>query len=249
MSDNLLEPLLCEIHGPFAPEPFCGRRCPKCGEEYREKREREESMREARERLECACIPDRFRGKTLQSFIAETAAQKNVLAVVHDYFAHFPEHYAAGRCLTFCGGVGAGKSHLGCAVVQAVINIEFVSPPNRSAFHSGKNFSGRYAVASEIIRRVRDTWGTHTSATEVMNNFAKVDLLVMDEIGASAGTDSERALLYEIIDLRWQGVRPTLAISNCGRDGLIHVLTERGADRLNDHGGQVCVFDWPSFRK
>lgn len=245
MMDNLLETLFCETHGAFVPEPFCGRRCPRCDDEHREKREREDSLREARQRLAGADIPRRFRGKTLESFKIKTPAQEKVLAVVRDYVQHFTNYYAAGRCLTFCGNVGTGKSHLGCAAAQAVINIECVSP-NRSIFHAF--YSARYVTASGIIHRVRDTWGRNTSTTEVINDFADVDLLVMDEIGASAGTDSERALLYEIIDLRWQGMRPTIAISNCGREGLTYVLSERGVDRLNDHGGLLCVFDWESYR-
>lgn len=247
MSDSLLESLLCDIHGPFTPEPFCGRRCPKCDQEYRQKREREEARKQALERLASARIPPRFCGKTLENFEAKTPAQRDVLSVARDYVHRFAEHFAAGRCLTFLGGVGAGKSHLGCGIAQAVINIEFVRPPHNWGFHPGDFFNARYATASEIIRQVRDTWGTSTSTTEAMNRFTKVDLLILDEI--SAGTDGERALLYEVIDLRWQNVRSTIAISNYGLTGLSEVLSERGVDRLHDHGGMVCVFDWESYRK
>jgi DNA replication protein DnaC len=246
MTDNLLETLFCETHGAFIREPFCGRSCPKCGEEYREKREREDALREARQRLAGADIPRRFRGKTLESFEIKTPAQEKVLAVVRDYVQHFTNYYAAGCCLTFLGGVGTGKSHLGCAAAQAVVNIECVSP-NRSIFHTF--YSARYVSAAQLVRHVRDTWGTSTATTEVIEDFVEIDLLILDEIGASAGTDSERALLYEVIDLRWQNVRPTIAISNCGLDGLTNVISERGVDRLNDHGGMVCVFDWESYRK
>lgn len=114
MTDARLEPLLCDIHGPFV--PFCGKRCPQCDEEYRLKREYEEAQKQTQERLDSARIPPRFCGKTLQSFEGKTPAQEAVLGVVQDYVHRFPEHFAAGRCLTFLGGVGVGKSHLGCAV-------------------------------------------------------------------------------------------------------------------------------------
>ena len=77
----------------------------------------------------------------------------------------------------------------------------------------------------------------------------KVDLLIIDEVGAQAGTDSERGHLLEVIDLRYQAELPTIVISNCGRDGLTHSLGERAVDRLRDHGGLLCVFDWPRYRK
>jgi DNA replication protein DnaC len=171
-----------------------------------------------------------------------------------DFIWSFPEHYAAGRCRTFCGNVGTGKTSLACAMAQTLVNIGFLLRGNRDP-HDGwfvDNFySARYTTASEIVRKIRDTWGTgaKTSTTEVIEKFARVDLLVIDEIGAQAGTDNERSLLYEVIDERYQAMRSTIAISNCDRKGLTTVLGERTLDRLRDRGGLVCVFDWESFRK
>jgi DNA replication protein DnaC len=246
MTNNLLKTLFCETHGAFVPEPFCGRSCPRCGEEYRAKRDYEQAIREARERLADAGIPRRFRGKTLESFMATTEAQAKVLRVAQSYIWSFPESFAKGRCLTFIGNVGTGKTLLACTMIQSLIRIEFLLRIDHP--HPGIIYSALYRTASEIIREIRDTWRTNASTTEVINSFARVDLLIMDEVGSNAGTDSERALLFEVLDQRYQNLRPTVTISNQGREGLTYTLSERGLDRLNDNGGLLCVFDWDSFR-
>lgn len=122
-------------------------------------------------------------------------------------------------------------------------------PPHNRDFHSGDFFTARYATASRIIRKIKDSWGTATSSDSVLDGYAKVDLLVLDEIGTIASGESDRGLLYEIVDPRWQRVLPMIAISNLNLAELTDVLSERGVDRLNDHGGLLCIFDWESFRR
>jgi DNA replication protein DnaC len=238
----------CDIHGPFVTETrfdlLAG--CPKCRDERLEGADREHAFSEARRRLDSTCVPLRFREKTLESFKAYTPAQENVLGVARDYVYRFPVHYGDGRCLVLSGNIGTGKTLLASAIIQSLINVEFFS---RKQAHSTIIYRAKYTTATEIIRRIRDTWGTKTSTTTVMEGFANVDLLIIDEIGAQTGTDNERALLFELIDLRYQTALPTVVITNCDREGLTKALGERAVDRLRDNGGLLCIFDWESWRK
>jgi hypothetical protein len=59
---------------------------------------------------------------------------------------------------------------------------------------------------------------------------------------------SELALLAEIVDMRFQSSLPMIAITNLGRKGLLDTLGEPGVDRLRSRDGQLCLFDWPSWR-
>jgi DNA replication protein DnaC len=247
MADHLLETLECDAHGPFVENRDWGHGCPKCREEYAEERNREEAVREARWRLESADIPPRFRGKTLEFFRVETPAQKKVLGIARDFVARFDEHCRVGRCLIFCGNIGTGKTLLSCAIIQALISTEFLSG---NGSRSGFIYRAEYVTADDVIRRIRDTWrtGAGTSETSVIESFVKAHLLVIDEAGAQTGTDSERAHVYAVIDKRYQAVRPTIVVSNCGREGLTNALGERAMDRLRDNGGLMCVFNWPSWR-
>jgi DNA replication protein DnaC len=240
---NTKNTYFCDLHGEVV-----GRRCETCHREYLEQQDREDAIKEARRRLMIARVPPRFEGKTFETFEVKTPEQKDVLGVAREYVQHFPANYKAGRCLIFLGGVGTGKTHLANAIIQRLIDTEHPSPDtDRVLFYTAK-----YATAAEIIQRIRDTWRRDAkfSTEEVVERFAGVDLLVIDEIGGGVGTDNERALLFEVLDLRYRTTRPTLVISNCGREGLILALGARAMDRLCENGGGVlCVFDWESHRK
>jgi DNA replication protein DnaC len=234
------ETLICDIHGPYSLQAFGGRRCPTCDEEHWKEQERQRAAEDALARLKAARIPILFRGKLLNDFEADTPAQQKVLRVAKEYVDRFSEHLTCGRGLIMLGNVGTGKTMLSCAIAQAV---------NTEHSHD-RPFLALYATASEIIRTVRDTWGSREeNTTDAITRFVTPNLLIIDEIGANVGTDSERALLFEVIDLRYGATRPTIAVTNCDPSGLTAVLGERAVDRLRDHDADVCVFDWESKRR
>lgn len=85
------------------------------------------------------------------------------------------------------------------------------------------------------------------------------DLLILDEVGVQFGSDTERLLLFDILNERYERRRPTILMSNLALDdaeeggrvvpGIKSYLGERVFDRLREDGGQSVVFDWPSHRK
>jgi len=44
--------------------------------------------------------------------------------------------------------------------------------------------------------------------SEIIRRLGGLDLLVIDEVGIQFGTDTERMILYEILDLRYDAMRP-----------------------------------------
>jgi DNA replication protein DnaC len=250
MGEHEMEALTCNTHGVFIPEPGAGTGCPICRIEYWEERNHQDAVKATRNRLRSANIPYRFQLQTLESFKTQTQAQRNVLTTVQNFIYEFPDHYNAGRCITFIGGIGTGKTLLACCAIQTLVNTEYLTGDRRE-YHQGHFFNAQYTTSAEVVRTIRDTWDRNAKAstTDVLNDYVKVDLLVLDEVGSQVGTDSERSILFELLDMRYLKERPTLVISNCGQEGLTHALGERAIDRLRDHGGLLCVFNWPSWRK
>lgn len=74
------------------------------------------------------------------------------------------------------------------------------------------------------------------------------DLLILDEVGVQHGSDTEKLILFEIINGRYEAARPTIVISNLDAAGLEQFLGERAFDRLREGGGRLVVFDWESHR-
>ena len=83
---------------------------------------------------------------------------------------------------------------------------------------------------------------------EIVEYVGTAALFVLDEIGASFNTDAERTQLFDIIDLRYKNLLPTVLISNLNTSGIRAALGERSFDRLRECA-QVLSCTWPSHRQ
>lgn len=194
--------------------------------------------RRLNERLLDASIPDRFMGCTLSNWNASEPAQVQALAACGGFVEAFDENFAVGRSAMLLGTVGTGKTHLGTAMLQAVI---------REFAHDG--LRGLYATAGSIIRDVKATFGNRgRTEADVYADLIRPDMLVIDEIGVQHGTDFERQVLFEVINGRYEKIKPTIVVSNLGVTELRQCLGDRAVDRLRDKSGIVVVFRWASAR-
>jgi DNA replication protein DnaC len=190
------------------------------------------------ERLLDAGIPERFMNCTLANWSATTPAQAQALAACGGFVEAFEENFAVGRSAMLLGTVGTGKTHLGTAMLQAVIR--------EYALHG---LRGLYATAGSIIRDVKATFGSRgRTEGDVYADLIRPDLLVIDEVGVQHGTDFERQVLFEVINGRYERVKPTIVVSNLGVTELRQCLGDRAVDRLRDKSGVVVVFRWASAR-
>ena len=241
----------CEQHGPFAEaghrlelfkrEIWSG--CPACAEQKREAERAAAVAAEARRIAEIredaigqAAIPLRFRSRTFEAFVADTPEKQRALAVARDYAEDFDESMKTGRGLVFSGLPGTGKSHLAAAIALHLID------------NSRRRV--QYTSCMGLIRAVRETWRSDSDVTErrVLNKFGReIDLLMIDEVGVQYGTDSEQTILFEILDRRYAEMRPTILLTNQGKEGLRKYVGDRVYDRLIETGRMV-VFDWESYR-
>src|SRR5690606_23131134 len=101
------------------------------------------------------------------------------------------------------------------------------------------------------IRAVKDTYRRDSTQTEAeaIASFVTPDLLILDEVGVQFGSDTEKLILFEIINGRYESMKPTIVISNLAIGELEAYLGERAFDRLREGGGKAVVFDWPSYRR
>lgn len=191
----------------------------------------------SRRLLESAAIPARYMNCDFDNYIVETPAQQTVLDVCRDYAEHFGDPARAGACLIMCGNSGTGKNHLATAITRAVLAM------GRSVLHT---------TAYDVIARIRQTWqqrGTENSTElEVIRAFADVNLLILDEVGKTFGSDGERVHLFEVIDQRYRNLKPTIILSNEDAGGIERYLGTPAFDRLCHNGG-LLRFEWQSYRR
>ncbi|RYF72801.1 MAG: ATP-binding protein, partial [Comamonadaceae bacterium] len=180
-----------------------------------------------------AAIPARFIGRTFDNFHAVTTQQRETLWVVRDFVDNFEANSKSGNSLLFEGLPGTGKTHLALAALQTIMPAHL----------------GLYTTCMGLIRAVRGTWRKDSECSEqhVLNTYAEVPLLVLDEIGAQNGTDNEQTLLFEVIDRRYRDMRPTIFLTNQNIPGLKDYIGPRAFDRLRETA-RVVSFTWASYR-
>lgn len=79
------------------------------------------------------------------------------------------------------------------------------------------------------IRRVKDTWSrdSRESETDAIAALVFPDLLILDEVGVQFGSDTEKLILFDVLNERYEKRRPTLMLSNLGLDDVRAFLGER----------------------
>lgn len=214
--------------------------CPACkAEEERRAHEAAQAARQAamkhqiEEMLVQAAIPQRFVGKTLDSYRAENDGQRKALEVCRSFAENFDRHLKTGASLVMSGLPGTGKSHLAGAILQAIL----------------PRYVGAYMTLMDLIRMLRDTWRRDSEMTEsqMLAKLQELPLLVIDEVGVQYGTDGERAILFDVLDRRYRGIRPTILMTNLGKEDFRAAVGDRVFDRLTETA-RWLPFDWPSFR-
>lgn len=183
--------------------------------------------------LEQTAIPPRFIGKTFDNYRVENDGQARALKVCREFAGNFPQHLRRGSSLILSGQPGTGKSHLAGAILQAIL----------------PGHVGVYVTLMDLIRTLRDTWRRDSEITEtqMLARLQAIPLLVIDEIGVQYGTDGERAILFDVLDRRYRELRPSILMTNLGKEEFRVAIGDRVFDRLTEVARWVS-FDWQSFR-
>lgn len=223
-------------------------RCPTCAKESAGAKEREQlqAQRAAlagkragqmRKLFDGAEIPKRFTGRSFENYRLEdgNGPQADALLRAQKFAANFPRATELGANFVFCGKPGAGKTHLACAIGNAVMQ-------NHGA-------SVLFITVFDAIQRVKATYNDKDQSERlVMQSFTKPDLLILDEVGVQFGTDYEKVIITDLINRRYNDMRPTIILSNLDEKELGEYLGERVMDRMFEGGGGVVAFGWGSYR-
>jgi DNA replication protein DnaC len=235
---------MCPEHGRYVSRNLLRAvwsKCPACSAEQAEadaaaerKAQADAAERRHRSVLAEARIPARFIGRTFDTFVAASAPQLQALTIVRDYAEQFDQHLSKGTGLILSGFPGTGKSHLATAVLQHVMH---------------RHPDVRYMTCLDMIRAVRDTWrrDSERSETQMLTYLERLDLLVIDEVGAQYGTEGEKTVLFDVIDRRYRERRPLILLTNQDRPGFQEFVGDRSDDRL----GETCrwiAFAWDTYR-
>ena len=208
--------------------------CPQCQEiALKTERQREGKRQEAlfltaqRE----AGVPLRYQQACLGPFPVAAPGQEHVLTGAKEFI-----EMAGRNCtgLILVGIVGSGKTHVACAILNALLQ-------------TGRK--GLFLTVVQAFRRIKETYGRDSEKTEqeALRGLVAPDILILDEVGVQFGTDAEHRILLEIVNERYNRMKPTILMSNLTIPEFTALVGERVVDRFRE-GGRVLVFDWQSMR-
>lgn len=172
--------------------------------------------------------PRRYWTESLDTFQLNNEDQHQAAAAV----ANFINEVKAGaaRVLVLLGPVGTGKTHLACAAIREI--------------------GGRYMTAAEMVEEIRHAKSFNANAKEkdIIENYAKYRLSVMDEIGRGINAAEEKYMIYSYINALYNQRGSAIITSNFNKADFINYVGAAVIDRLVENG-DIVEMTGDSYRK
>ena len=168
-------------------------------------------------------VPDRFRNATLDNWRPVGAAQDAVLTAVRAYAESSESALQSGRGLILLGAVGVGKTHLAVGVTQKVI---------------ASGHAATFVRVGDLFAAIKRSFNPDAAAFDD-ENLRSVQFLILDDLGASRGTDWETSVLHDLLAHRYDHRLPTIVTTN--ESDFDRVVGERIADRFDENALRLTI--------
>jgi DNA replication protein DnaC len=208
--------------------------CPKCFgtgmEIVPEKGARTCSCRKVRSRdlqFQSVRLPRRYDGFHFGNYKpqnpSQVTAQKLALTLNHEY-------PAVDQGLLFMGSVGVGKTHLAVSILKGLTE---------------RGFKCLFYDFASLLKEIQDSYNANTHASElsVLAPVLNVDVLVLDELGASKPTDWVRDTMAHVINTRYNDKKLTIFTTNYldeRKSDREEILEDRIGTRLRSRLYEMC---------
>lgn len=137
--------------------------------------------------------------------------------------------------IALVGGYGSGKTQIATELIREVTT---------------RQFSALFVTATQLIRAIKSCYRDEIKTTEeqVISRYVRPHLLVIDEFQRRKGSEWENEQLFDIVDQRYNSLKPLVIICNQSREDFEKTMDGAILDRMNETGG-VIECNWPSFRE
>jgi DNA replication protein DnaC len=178
---------------------------------------------------------DNYQDKTFQTFYADvehyTDSDNDRLRIALTQAMKYAE--APEGWLILRGNSGAGKTHLAAAIAH-----ESVKRGARTIF----------ATVPDLLDHLRATYApqSEVSYDERFDLLSRVNMLILDDLGAESPTPWAQEKLYQLIDHRYNAKLPTIITTNAD----LTLLSERLSSRILDSRMTMQItMQVPDFRR
>ena len=115
------------------------------------------------------------------------------------------------------GEPGTGKTYLAAAIVRALVE---------------SRRQVQFRRAAQFFFEIRQAFHNNSSESLILDPLTSVRVLVLDDLGAGSLSDFERRSTLELLDCRWNALRPTIVTSNWTLQKISDLMDDRIASRL-----------------
>ncbi len=183
------------------------------------------------ERLAAAEIPERYRVCNFSNFSDTNASLKKAKNVAREFVDTYP---AVDAGLLLLGPSGRGKTHLACAILSELV--------------ASKGVPGLYGDFSDLLMKIQTSFrpDADLSKESILQPYAEVELLVLDELGASKPHPWVLDVLYNLLNTRYNRKKITIMTSNFedepdAASGERDRLEDRVGSRIRSRLFEMCV--------
>lgn len=191
----------------------------------------DEALRVNEERLRRA-VPPRYADAVVDVPEVDRWVRRVVGAAVH-YRRGIVAVLRTGPSLMLLGPTGCGKTHAAYGAIRALAA-------------SGLTFNWIFTTAADLYAQLRPRLSVDTEREFLLH--ARVQLLVLDDLGAAKGSEWVEEVNYRLINYRYERQLPTLITSNVRPRDLAAALGDRVASRLVEMT-QRAVLKGPDRRR
>ena len=165
--------------------------------------------------------------------------QKEIYALLKEYATNFETHKDAGRCLTFFSdGFGSGKTQLAVLIAKEI-------------HAAGNEFS--FLTMEDLLKAVKSTFSKESKFDErqIIKRLSNIDLLIIDDVKDCFGSQTEKNLMFNVINGRYLNELPIIFTTNLNpnNDAFEKCIGSRSFDRIQQNNPAIIEFFWRSFRK
>lgn len=149
--------------------------------------------------LDDARIPARYNRCDFSTFETNLDSHRQAHRKAMEFSDRFP---VVDRGLLFYGPPGVGKTHIAIAILKDCIRR--------------KGARGKFYETSELLRLLRETYGTGTRVNEMdlLRPVMEAEVLVLDDLGQEKTSDWVQETIGLVINSRYATQRPTIITTN-----------------------------------
>lgn len=192
----------------------------------RERRDAEEQARQAQNllievnRLRKLGFPDSEMANW--TFAHDDGTDPKTTNIAHKYVDNFPEMKKRGKGMLLYGPVGTGKTHAAACIANELIN------------------QGRPCLVTNFARITNTLQGMFDGKQRYLDDFNRLDLLVIDDLAAERDTSYMNEMIFNIIDSRYRSGKPLIVTSNLTQAELT-APTSVDKERIYSRLLEMCV--------